>query len=292
MSALDGGPGGLAELVEAARELDKYAVARCISLFEDRRPDAPSRREAVLGQLDRDTSRRARHVARHHGHPGVGQVDPAVAAERRPARSRRLAVDRRARGRPVEPGLRRGAAGRSHPHAVHPRRASPVLPQPGVRVGPGRPRSVELPGVPAADPPVRRRAHRDRRHRSERGRHPPPRRPCLPRAAAAGWRRGAVPEGRHHRGAPCVHPEQVRRAAVGGELPPPALLDVARPPVRRGRTADLPDQCPDGRGNGRAGSRHAVEGAGGGRERAGGARGLLLRAVGAPRSGAGSGDGS
>ena len=41
----------LAALVEGALRLDKYAVSRCISLFEDRRPDAATRRAEVLERL-------------------------------------------------------------------------------------------------------------------------------------------------------------------------------------------------------------------------------------------------
>jgi len=65
--------GELTELVDAARRLDKYAVARCISLFEDRRPDAARRRAAVLEQLDRDPSRRSGTLLGITGTPGSGK---------------------------------------------------------------------------------------------------------------------------------------------------------------------------------------------------------------------------
>lgn len=63
----------LVDLVDAARRLDKHAVARCISLFEDRRPGAPARRAAVLEQLDRDAERAPGTVLGLTGTPGSGK---------------------------------------------------------------------------------------------------------------------------------------------------------------------------------------------------------------------------
>ncbi|MFN7151179.1 MAG: hypothetical protein ACK4V6_17095, partial [Microthrixaceae bacterium] len=42
----------LDELVQGARELDKHAVARLISVFEDRRAAAPARRAHVRSAHD------------------------------------------------------------------------------------------------------------------------------------------------------------------------------------------------------------------------------------------------
>jgi len=73
MTLQDAELGELTELVDAARRLDKFAVARCISLFEDRRPDAARRRAAVLEQLDRDPSRRSGTLLGITGTPGSGK---------------------------------------------------------------------------------------------------------------------------------------------------------------------------------------------------------------------------
>ncbi len=63
----------LDELVRAARELDKHAVARLISVFEDRRSDAPARRAHVLAALDEAPVRRPGAVLGITGTPGSGK---------------------------------------------------------------------------------------------------------------------------------------------------------------------------------------------------------------------------
>jgi LAO/AO transport system kinase len=60
-------------LVDAARRLDKHAVARCISWFEDRRPEAAGRRAAVLAHLDADGATRAGTILGLTGTPGSGK---------------------------------------------------------------------------------------------------------------------------------------------------------------------------------------------------------------------------
>lgn len=63
----------LDELVAAARGLDKHAVARLISVFEDRRPDAPARRAHVLAVLDESPVRPPGAVLGITGTPGSGK---------------------------------------------------------------------------------------------------------------------------------------------------------------------------------------------------------------------------
>jgi LAO/AO transport system kinase len=63
----------LDELVSAARELDKHAVARLISVFEDRRPSAPARRAHVLATLDDAPPRPPGAVLGITGTPGSGK---------------------------------------------------------------------------------------------------------------------------------------------------------------------------------------------------------------------------
>lgn len=63
----------LSSLVERARTLDKHSVARCISLFEDRRPGAAARRAAVLAQLDDARFRPLGTVLGLTGTPGSGK---------------------------------------------------------------------------------------------------------------------------------------------------------------------------------------------------------------------------
>ena len=60
-------------LVERARELDKGSVARLISLFEDRRPDAVRDRVRVLEQLDAEGRDRRCAVLGITGTPGSGK---------------------------------------------------------------------------------------------------------------------------------------------------------------------------------------------------------------------------
>lgn len=63
----------LAPLVDAARQLEKHAVARCISLFEDRRDGAADRRAAVLAALDAGSSRPPGTILGITGTPGSGK---------------------------------------------------------------------------------------------------------------------------------------------------------------------------------------------------------------------------
>ncbi len=63
----------LSSMVDAARGLDKHAVARCISLFEDRRPGAAERRAAVLAHLDADLGRDPGTILGLTGTPGSGK---------------------------------------------------------------------------------------------------------------------------------------------------------------------------------------------------------------------------
>jgi LAO/AO transport system kinase len=63
----------LTALADAALGLEKHAVARCISLFEDRRPDAPDRRAAVLAHLDASLDRRRGTILGLTGTPGSGK---------------------------------------------------------------------------------------------------------------------------------------------------------------------------------------------------------------------------
>jgi LAO/AO transport system kinase len=70
MSGLD--PELLA-LVDAAQRLEKHAVARCISLFEDRRPGAAARRAAVLAHLDTGVQRASGTILGLTGTPGSGK---------------------------------------------------------------------------------------------------------------------------------------------------------------------------------------------------------------------------
>ena len=60
-------------LVERARTLDKGSVARLISLFEDRRPEAVRERVRVLEQLDGDGTDRSCAVLGITGTPGSGK---------------------------------------------------------------------------------------------------------------------------------------------------------------------------------------------------------------------------
>ncbi len=63
-----------AALIEAASHGEKHSVARLISLFEDRRPDAPERREDVLDVLDaRRRDRSAGTIIGITGTPGSGK---------------------------------------------------------------------------------------------------------------------------------------------------------------------------------------------------------------------------
>jgi len=61
------------ELVTRALELDKHAVARLISLFEDRRSSAVAQRVAVLERLDRERPGRPSSVVGVTGTPGSGK---------------------------------------------------------------------------------------------------------------------------------------------------------------------------------------------------------------------------
>ena len=70
MSGLDA---ELAELVDGARQLRKHAVARLISLFEDRRPMAADRRAAVLTELDSQPSTAHGTILGITGTPGSGK---------------------------------------------------------------------------------------------------------------------------------------------------------------------------------------------------------------------------
>lgn len=63
----------LTVLVDAARRLDKHAVARCISLFEDRRPGAAQRRAAVLDHLDAAPAHVPGTIVGLTGTPGSGK---------------------------------------------------------------------------------------------------------------------------------------------------------------------------------------------------------------------------
>lgn len=63
----------LASLADSAQQLDKHAVARCISLFEDRRPGAAARRAAVLAHLDASPQRRHGTILGLTGTPGSGK---------------------------------------------------------------------------------------------------------------------------------------------------------------------------------------------------------------------------
>ncbi|MHB1138562.1 MAG: ArgK/MeaB family GTPase [Microthrixaceae bacterium] len=60
-------------LVEQALERDKLAVARLISLFEDRRPDAATRRAAVIDALDSHPDRADGTIVGITGTPGSGK---------------------------------------------------------------------------------------------------------------------------------------------------------------------------------------------------------------------------
>jgi LAO/AO transport system kinase len=68
-------PGGpsTAQLVEQARSLDKGAVARLISLFEDRRAEAVDRRIEVLEQLDAADASAGCTILGITGTPGSGK---------------------------------------------------------------------------------------------------------------------------------------------------------------------------------------------------------------------------
>lgn len=70
---MTGLPGDVAELVDAACRLDKHAVARCISMFEDRRPEAAARRADVLAHLDRSDARQPGTILGLTGTPGSGK---------------------------------------------------------------------------------------------------------------------------------------------------------------------------------------------------------------------------
>ena len=61
-----------AQLVERARALDKLAIARLISRFEDRRDRAANQRQVILDELDREPARRAVFVG-ITGTPGAGK---------------------------------------------------------------------------------------------------------------------------------------------------------------------------------------------------------------------------
>lgn len=63
----------LADLAGSAQLLDKHAVARCISLFEDRRPTAAARRAAMLAHLDASPQRRHGTILGLTGTPGSGK---------------------------------------------------------------------------------------------------------------------------------------------------------------------------------------------------------------------------
>ena len=63
----------LDELVGAARDLHKHAVARLISLFEDRRDGAAGRRAAVLAHLDAVRGRPLGTILGVTGTPGSGK---------------------------------------------------------------------------------------------------------------------------------------------------------------------------------------------------------------------------
>jgi LAO/AO transport system kinase len=68
-----------AEMVERARRLDRLGVARLVSLFQDRRADAPERRAAAIALLDGDGERRGGGEGRRGtligitGTPGSGK---------------------------------------------------------------------------------------------------------------------------------------------------------------------------------------------------------------------------
>ena len=62
-----------AELVTGALALDKYSVSRLITLFEDRRADAPGRRERVLAMLDERDSAADGSIIGVTGTPGSGK---------------------------------------------------------------------------------------------------------------------------------------------------------------------------------------------------------------------------
>ena len=61
------------ELVTGALALDKYSVSRLITLFEDRRADAPGRRERVLAMLDDSGSPADGSIIGVTGTPGSGK---------------------------------------------------------------------------------------------------------------------------------------------------------------------------------------------------------------------------
>lgn len=64
--------GDLGQLVDHARRLDKHAVATLIGMFEDTRPAAASRRQAILDALDPPSGRRS-VVLGVTGTPGSGK---------------------------------------------------------------------------------------------------------------------------------------------------------------------------------------------------------------------------
>lgn len=62
----------LPELVEGATALDRHCVAKLVSVFQDRRPEAGERRGRALAQLD-EIGPRAGHVLGITGTPGSGK---------------------------------------------------------------------------------------------------------------------------------------------------------------------------------------------------------------------------
>lgn len=65
-------PEAIASMVTKALEGHKLSIARLISVFEDMRADAPLRRRAVLDELDKRQTRRAKFIG-ITGTPGAGK---------------------------------------------------------------------------------------------------------------------------------------------------------------------------------------------------------------------------
>ncbi len=64
---------GVTSLVQKALELDKFAIARLITVFEDSRNDAPEKRRALLAELDASENRRDAVFLGITGTPGAGK---------------------------------------------------------------------------------------------------------------------------------------------------------------------------------------------------------------------------
>ena len=179
------------ELVAGIRAGDHRALARAITLVENRDPGAP----AIVSELYPQTGDGV--LRRRHGPAGRRQVVADRGA--RPPRPGPRAHGGRHLGRSLEPVHAGRPARRQDP----PRRP---LPRPG-RVHPldGNPRSPRRPGRgDAPDAAAARRGGprrdlpRDGRHRPERGRGDGHRGRGAPRPDARVRRFGAGPEGRDH----------------------------------------------------------------------------------------------